>query len=222
MSTAFQLQRGAEYPKGIGYLQTLRPPPCFLRELSSFCSDALSAWNVLHLEFKTDSTPKLDWNVTSKRTLLSRADSQSHLKSYHDVAFVGYVHVCIFTPCLCAIRQRSMRTGPLTLCSLLYPQNLTICGSASVEWREDFEDISQIHPLWLPNVFFCFFFLFLIIVCMYFGCAGSSLLHRLFFSCGEQDPLSGCGSWASHCSGFSCCGARLLGHAGSVVMALGL
>ena len=31
-----------------------------------------------------------------------------------------------------------------------------------------------------------------------------------------------CGAWASHCGGFSCCGARALGTWASVVVAQGL
>ena len=31
-----------------------------------------------------------------------------------------------------------------------------------------------------------------------------------------------CGAWASHCGGFSCCGARALGVRASVVVACGL
>ena len=31
-----------------------------------------------------------------------------------------------------------------------------------------------------------------------------------------------CGAWASHCGGFSCCGARALGMQASVVVACGL
>ena len=38
----------------------------------------------------------------------------------------------------------------------------------------------------------------------FFGCAGSSLLCGLFSSCGERGQLSSCGSWASHCGGFTC------------------
>ena len=49
------------------------------------------------------------------------------------------------------------------------------------------------------------FFFFLI-----FDCAGSLLLHRAFSSFGERGLFSSCGAWASHCSGFSCCGARAL------------
>ena len=37
------------------------------------------------------------------------------------------------------------------------------------------------------------------------------MLHGLFCSCGEQGLPS---SWASHCGGFSCCGAQALGHVG--------
>ena len=55
-----------------------------------------------------------------------------------------------------------------------------------------------------------------------FGCAGSSLVLRLFSSCSEQGPLSTSGARASHCGGFSCCGARALGRAGSVLVAPGL
>ena len=45
-----------------------------------------------------------------------------------------------------------------------------------------------------------------------FGCAGSSLLCGVFFSCREQGLFSVCGAWPSHCSGFSRCGARALQH----------
>ena len=43
-----------------------------------------------------------------------------------------------------------------------------------------------------------------------FGCAGSSLMHGLFSSCGAQ---------VSHFGGFSCCRAQALGHQASVVAA---
>ena len=38
-----------------------------------------------------------------------------------------------------------------------------------------------------------------------YGCAGSSLLHGLFSSCGEWGLLSSCDARA-YCSGSSCCG----------------
>ena len=62
-----------------------------------------------------------------------------------------------------------------------------------------------------------------------FGSTGSSLLRGLFSSSGEQGLLSSCSGQASHCGGFSCCGAWAQGtwasaavaH-GSVVVAPGL
>ena len=45
-------------------------------------------------------------------------------------------------------------------------------------------------------------------------CAGSSLLHELLPSYGEQGLLSSCGARASHRCGFSGCGAQALGHSG--------
>ena len=45
-----------------------------------------------------------------------------------------------------------------------------------------------------------------------FGCAGSSLLHGLFSSCGEQGLLFSCNAWTSPCCGFSCSTAWALGH----------
>ena len=49
-----------------------------------------------------------------------------------------------------------------------------------------------------------------------FGFAGSLLLCRLFFCCGEWRLLSRFGAWTSHCGGFSCRGPQVLGHAGFV------
>ena len=43
-----------------------------------------------------------------------------------------------------------------------------------------------------------------------FGCASSSLLHKLFSSCSDLGLLSSCGVQASRCSGFSCCGTWAL------------
>ena len=47
-----------------------------------------------------------------------------------------------------------------------------------------------------------------------FLCAGSSLLLRLFPSCGERGLLSSCGVRTSHCGGFSCWEAWALGPIG--------
>ena len=48
-----------------------------------------------------------------------------------------------------------------------------------------------------------------------YGRAGSLLLLRPFSSCGEQGLLSRCSAWASHCGGFSCCGAQAVGYSGT-------
>lgn len=61
-------------------------------------------------------------------------------------------------------------------------------------------------PSWLVSFF--------LLIYLYFGSAGSSLLHNLFSSCGKQALTSICGTRASHGCGFSCCRARVLGHAG--------
>ena len=54
-----------------------------------------------------------------------------------------------------------------------------------------------------------FVFKLLFIYVFIFGCDGSSLLHRLLFSCG---------AWASHGSGSCCWGAWALGHVDSGVL----
>ena len=56
-------------------------------------------------------------------------------------------------------------------------------------------------------------FLFLFIYLFVFGCAGSSLLHGLFSSCGQQGLLSSWSMQASYRADFSC-GVRVLGDAG--------
>ena len=43
-----------------------------------------------------------------------------------------------------------------------------------------------------------------------------------FSSCGEGGATLRCDAWASHCGGFSCCGAWALGTQASVVAARGL
>ena len=55
--------------------------------------------------------------------------------------------------------------------------------------------------------FFSYAILFSLFI---FGCAGSSLLHRLFSSCGKWGLLSTCGVQDSHFGGFFCCGVWAL------------
>ena len=47
-----------------------------------------------------------------------------------------------------------------------------------------------------------------------FGCAGSSLLRVGFLSLQWVGATLHGGAWASHCSGFSCCGAQAIGLVG--------
>ena len=55
-----------------------------------------------------------------------------------------------------------------------------------------------------------------------FGCVGSLLLRTGFLYLRRAGATLRCGSQASHCSGFSCCGAQALGTRASVVVARGL
>ena len=54
------------------------------------------------------------------------------------------------------------------------------------------------------------------------GCVGSSLLRTGFLQLQRAGATLHCGARASHCSGFSCCGARALAAQASVVVARGL
>ena len=62
----------------------------------------------------------------------------------------------------------------------------------------------------------CFF------VFLFFGCVGSLLLSTGFLQLWRAGATIRCGAQASHCGGFSCCGARALGAWASVVVAHGL
>ena len=55
-----------------------------------------------------------------------------------------------------------------------------------------------------------------------YGCIGSSLLHAGFLQLRRAGAALRCGVRASHCGGFSCCGAQALGTRVSVVVARGL
>ena len=65
----------------------------------------------------------------------------------------------------------------------------------------------------------CNFYLFYLFI---FGCVGSPLLHMGFFYLQRAGATLCCGAQASHCGGFSCCGAWALGVRASVVAARGL
>ena len=55
-----------------------------------------------------------------------------------------------------------------------------------------------------------------------FGCAGSSLLHRLFSGCVERGLLPSCGAWASHRGEWARVEPRLKDTRASAVVAPGL
>ena len=55
-----------------------------------------------------------------------------------------------------------------------------------------------------------------------FYCFGSSLLYSGFLQLWQAGASLHCGAWASHCCGFSCRGAWVLGTQASVIAAHGL
>ena len=57
---------------------------------------------------------------------------------------------------------------------------------------------------------------------LFLAVLGPHCCSLAFSSCGERGLLYRCGAWASHCGGFSCCGAQALGTWASVVSARGL
>ena len=81
-----------------------------------------------------------------------------------------------------------------------------LAKSYNLGWKDDHSILNK----FLKNIYLCIF-----------GCAGSVLLLELCSSCAEWGPLSGCGPWASHRSGF-CCGPWALGPVGSGVAVPGL
>ena len=64
-----------------------------------------------------------------------------------------------------------------------------------------------------------FFFKFILFNLFIFGCVGSLLLHTGFLQLRQAGATLRRGAQASHCGGFSCCGAWALGAWASVVVA---
>ena len=71
-----------------------------------------------------------------------------------------------------------------------------------------------------------FLFLFLkknyLFINLFLATLGPRCCTRAFSSCGERGATLPCSAQASHCGGFSCCGARALGAWASAVVAHGL
>ena len=66
------------------------------------------------------------------------------------------------------------------------------------------------NPAFDYKIFYFMLFLVVLSLCCYV---------QAFSSCGKQGLLSSCSARASHCSGFSCCGAQALGKRASVIVA---
>ena len=74
---------------------------------------------------------------------------------------------------------------------------------------------SKLLDIGLGDDFFKYLFIYLFLAAPGLHCCAPA-----FSNCGERGPLFV--AWASHCSGFSCCGAQALGTQASVVVACGL
>ena len=59
-------------------------------------------------------------------------------------------------------------------------------------------------------------------ISLFLAALGLRCCVRAFSSCGERGLLCSCDARASHCGGFSYCGARAVGVRASVVVARGL
>ena len=66
------------------------------------------------------------------------------------------------------------------------------------------------NPTFDYKIFYFILFLVVLSLCCY---------AQAFSSCSKQGLLSSCSAQASHCSSFSCCGARALGKRASVIVA---
>ena len=104
---------------------------------------------------------------------------------------------------------RVVSSAYLRLLIFLLAVLIPACASSSPAFHKRIEE-----KLFLPNSFFvlhhllskgnqCLFFLFKLYLFI-FGCARSSLLQRLFSSCGQQELLSSYCTQATFCGGFSC------------------
>ena len=97
----------------------------------------------------------------------------------------------------------------------LQPQgDVYMCPHVPVAHRWTLQDPS----IYLPQLIFTFkkekiIYLFI------FGCFGSLLLRMGFLQLQRAGATLCCGARASHCGGFSCCGAQALGAWASVVVA---
>ena len=101
-------------------------------------------------------------------------------------------------PCSLATFFCSLETVQLPVSCFVFPQSRLYMK----------KDIC-IYPFFLKNLFI-------------FDCIGSLLLRMGFFQLRRAEATLHCGAWASHCGGFSSCGARAPGRQASVAVACGL
>jgi len=107
---------------------------------------------------------------------------------------------CILSPLVCAVAVQSL--SRVRLFATLWTAACQASLSFTTWFVFNFEKF--------------FFFLY------FFGCTGSHRWAWSFSSCGEQGPFYSWHVRASHCDGFSCCGAEVLGSQASVAVAHGL
>ena len=86
----------------------------------------------------------------------------------------------------------------------------------------DIRSLSPLYPCLWEGVYLFFKILFIKFYLFIFGCVGSSLLLAGFLWLWRAGATLRCAAWASHCGGFSCCRAQVLGARASVVVVHGL
>ena len=112
--------------------------------------------------------------------------------------------------------DQGVSQGACSVCA--WQTQLEVLGQVTVCLRPFFKAFKKCllryKTQWSAQIFFLILFIF--------GCIGSSLLRAGFLQLQWAGATLRCGARASHCGGFSCCGARALGARASVVAALGL
>ena len=73
--------------------------------------------------------------------------------------------------------------------------------------------------MWLSAFYY---FLHIVFIYLFLSALGLHCFAWTFSSCSKEGLLSSWGVWASHCSGFSCCGAQALSARASEVTVHGL
>ena len=112
--------------------------------------------------------------------------------------------------------SRAQSSSSQLLWVLKGPRFENMMKSKGLLWRKVNTQIFFFFLAWVASYFFFLINLFI------FGCIGSLLLHAGFLQLHRAGATLHCGARASHCSGFSCCGARAPGARASVVVACGL